>query len=281
MSISSPESVFQRNSFTYERTPWGRLTVFVGFRGHVHPYSTVLTPSRLRTHPPLKEYLAYKVMEGYAGDLLREGYYRHRGKELLDLQVRGILQHHKTIGSTDVLDLTYDTELARRYALHKQTGHPWPRKSEPFKPGDYSSIHQVVVRLLGHSDEPLPILFHGEQIRFAPFNICPLESVTEYAQSDRGFGISHLGPEDNDPFGMIMNVTEWRYHPTEDPAGWRDLPAWQSHPRVRYSPSGEVLDTADLLGEPPGLGWLKQLLSEIRWRVERRFRVRVREPQVW
>jgi hypothetical protein len=221
-------------------------------------------------------------MEGYAGDLLREGYYRQRGEALLDLQVRGILQHHKTIGPTDVLDLTYDTELAKRYAmLHEQSQAPWPRKPEPFAPGDYSSIHQVIVRLLGHSDGPLPVLFRGQELRLAPFNVCPLESVTEYAQSDRGFGISHLGPEDNDPFGMVMNVTEWRYHTTENPLGWRDLPAWRSHPGVRYSPSGKVLDTADLLGDPPRLKRLTKLLNEIRSRVERRFRVSFREPGIW
>lgn len=113
-----PHEGFRHNSFQYERAGKEPLQVVVGYRGHAHPYSQVITPSVMRKIVgPVDDHVrAYKTREGYAGNLLREAYFRRRGQALQDLECAGILQHHKTIGPTDVLDLSnrVQAELGER-----------------------------------------------------------------------------------------------------------------------------------------------------------------------
>jgi hypothetical protein len=207
----------------------------------------------------------YHNIQRYATDLLREAYFRSFERTLTDLQARGILQHHKTLGNTDILDLTYDPQQARRFALDEAN------KREPFTSGDYSSIYQVVVRLLNHPDEPLPVKFRGRTVYPAPYNIYELETVTRYALQDRAFGISHLGPDDNDAYGMVMNVTEWLYHPVEAPQGWATLPKMNPRATLRDSLLVPPTMRGDDLQAAPTWDWLGAMLQSVKRRVLGRF----------
>jgi FRG domain len=140
-----PDREFALNSFNYERPNGEPLTVFVGYRGHAHPYPLVITPSLL--HGPAgadrSRYLHYKVREGYATNLLREAYWRHKRKVLQDLEACGILQHHKTIGPTDLLDLSYDLDVAKAFALSDYIRGKYTEKKW-LGPEDYSCVYKTM-----------------------------------------------------------------------------------------------------------------------------------------
>jgi hypothetical protein len=214
----------------------------------------------------MDQYLEYKRMEGYACDLLREAYYRTRGDFLQHLQTQGILQHHKTIGDTDVLDLSWASEMAKVFALFELHGETFSPKDWT-EDDDYSCIYQIVVRVLGAGREPLPELLQGRSITLLPYNVYPLDMATESARRERGFGIWGLGPNDLDNYGMILNVTEWRFHPRTDPDGWRAL----GGPELIALDEDESRrgDPQQIL--PPEPEWLDDLLADVRERVEQRF----------
>jgi hypothetical protein len=185
-----PKKLFKFNIFNYKRPGKEPLQVFVGYRGHSHSYSQVLTPSALRdtTGDYLPKYLEYKAREGYAGNLLREAYWRYGHRILQDLQAYGILQHHKAIGDTDILDLSYEPDVAKLFALSDLTpaGNYVAKSWTDVE--DYSCIYKVVVRVIGGTSEPIDLPPYSP-LNILPFNICPLSSATEVAARDCGFGV--------------------------------------------------------------------------------------------
>jgi len=253
---------------TYERVEPEPLTIWVGYRGHTQEWPTVLSPSALRGYEE-KRYMAYKKKELYATDLLREAYFRFRNLCLTDLQARGILQHHKTIGPTDVLDLTSDIETAKWFALHEYDASQRYQAKSWHGDADFSSVYQVIVRVLGETREPLPILFHGRPLTLLPFNVCPLELVGERPRRQRGFGVSHLGSKDSDALGMILNVTEWRYHPELEPHGWDVIGGPECRfPGPEDCPADPVAEIENEYMLPPEPEWLSDLLGEVRQRAD-------------
>jgi hypothetical protein len=150
---------------------------------------------------------------------------------MTDIQARGILQHHKIEidrelnGNTDILDLSYDINIAKWFALNS-----WNRKigkfeKKKFKETEFekayeetSLVYQVVTRVIGGMDKILPIQFNGIDIQLVPWNLSPLWS--ERPERQKGFGISDIGPGDFDKNGAIMNIVEHRYHPKFFPNGW-------------------------------------------------------------
>jgi hypothetical protein len=261
-----PHGRFGSGVIRYERPNADPVTVFVGYRGHAYTYPTILSPSILRAETAganTSRYLRYKEIEGYAGDLLRQGYFRYREDALQDLQVRGILQHHKVIGATDILDLTYDVERARAYALNSgdSSGNC----------DDYAFIYQIVIRVLGGTRKPLPCTFRGRPVKLLPWNICPLSMVSELAEGDRGFGVSHLGPIDRDNYGMVLNVTTWRYHPRVALDGWSDLLIDRTTMGISAVSAISQLETASPFMVPPEPMWLEDLLGDVKHRVANRF----------
>ncbi|WP_433305443.1 hypothetical protein ACQP2F_18085 [Actinoplanes sp. CA-030573] len=266
-----PNRKYRENMFTHHPPGRESFTTFVGYRGHAHPFPTVLTPSALRHIRPgeVEPYLAYKRVEGYATNLLREAYLRLRDQPLLDLQAVGILQHHHTIGATDVLDLTYDIEVAKLFALVDFEPLSDDGQIKEFRgEDDYSSVFQIVVRSLGR-DQPmdLPPPYQG-RLQLLPYNVFPLSVVTESADRERGFGVSGFGPDDMDNYGTVLNITEWRYHPRSNPEGWDAI---GGVPDVQRLAPATWAEKRRLLGLAPDAHWLEDLLSDVRQRVWSRF----------
>jgi hypothetical protein len=264
-----PHKKYEQNTFTYN-LPGRKFSVFVGYRGHSHPYPNVLTPSVFRGLRPgdTEPYLEYKRREGYATDLLREAYFRLREQPLLDVQAVGILQHHKTIGDTDVLDLTYDVDTAKLFALIDLVDgnniYPKSWRGED----DYSSVYKIIVRPLGGDDPPLelPPPYQGH-LQLLPYNIVPLSAVAETGDLERGFGAWGFGPGDLDNFGTVLNITEWRYHPTSNPHGWGAI---GGVPDVEQLAESTWRERQQLLGLAPESPWLEELLSDVRTRMASR-----------
>jgi hypothetical protein len=266
-----PRTEYEQNTMTHHPPGKKPFSIFVGYRGQSHPYPNVLTPSAVRGLPPgdPTSYLrAYMTCEGYATDLLREAYFRLREQPLQDLQAIGILQHHKII-NTSVLDLSYDLEVAKLFALvNLGEGNNVQVKSWRHE-HDYSSVFKVIVRLLDRDGEPLelPAPYRG-QLQLLPFNICPLSAVTDTADRERGFGAWGFGENDLDKFGTVLNITEWRYHPTSNPNGWDGI---GGVPDARLLAESTWLERRRLLGLAPEPRWLEELELDIRRRVARRF----------
>jgi hypothetical protein len=184
-----PEHRFAWNSFSFHPADYDEpLSVLVGYRGHAQNYAEILTPSLLRhhRHPTDDKYLAYKKVETYAANIIKEVFWKQKQTALTDIQARGILQHHKILGDTDLLDLTHNVQVAKWFALHSVTNHGATRKrfavteckteDDFWKAYDESSlIYQIVVRILGGSNslntEPA---LSGEPMDIKPFPSGPL-----------------------------------------------------------------------------------------------------------
>lgn len=266
-----PRTKFLYNSFDYERSGQEPLSIFVGYRGHAHSYPLILTPSVLRdAGNDMSSYMKYKSKEGYAGNLLREAYWNHGHRVLQDLQACGILQHHKTIGNTDILDLSYEPDIAKAFALSDHTEREYVPKAWRDEE-DYSYVYKFIVRVVGGTPKPieLPPPYKGS-LPLLPFNICPLSSATELAERDRGFGVWGFGVNDADNFGMALNITELRYHPESSPHGWDVI----GGPLLEGAELAREMTTRqrrELLGLPPEPRWLDEVLREVRKRVADRF----------
>jgi hypothetical protein len=167
---------------------------------------------------------------------------------LTEVQAGGILQHYGIIGPTDVLDLSYDVNIAKWFALNV-----WDRDKCAYTPkifrehsdegkghDECSIVYTVTVRVIGSHLDPtitqdfltrshtslmpwnlsspssVALLTHS-----LPRNISPLWSQRPARQS--GFGLRGIGPEENDAFGSVLGIVEHRFHPTFAPDGWNRI----------------------------------------------------------
>ena len=152
------------------------------------------------------------------------------------------MQHYNLIGPTDLLDLTFDVDVAKWFALNEWTGHGEYRpkqfraaRSEKQAEADASRIVLAAVRPIGSvpiaeedwrelTRETSPRLWEGSeteelsQFETPSFNLGPLWS--EYPRRQRGFGLCGIGPMDADPNGAILAAWEYLYHPEYFPDGW-------------------------------------------------------------
>src|SRR5262249_39713356 len=116
-----------------------------------------------------------------------------------------------------------------------------------------------------------PFRFRGRPVKLLPWNICPLSMVSELAEGDRGFGVSHLGPIDRDNYGMVLNVSTWRYHPRVAPDGWSNLLIDRAAMGLSAVSAISQLETASPFMVPPEPMWLEDLLGDVKHRVVNRF----------
>jgi hypothetical protein len=116
-----PESNFAANSFQYELSHHEPLAVFIGYRGHSARYDEIITPGVLRRHrdPSRESFTNYKRRECVAANIVKEIFWERQRIALADIQARGILQHHGVIGATDILDLSYEINVAKWFALNQ------------------------------------------------------------------------------------------------------------------------------------------------------------------
>ena len=124
-----PTERYAMNSFSYDLTP-EPLDVFIGYRGHMKRYAEILTPSvyRMRNSPSPGTFAKYKRRATYAGNVVRQTFWEQQAVALDNLRACGLLQHHGTVGPTDILDLSYDLDVAKWFALNRldpTTIPPW------------------------------------------------------------------------------------------------------------------------------------------------------------
>ena len=221
---------YAMNSFTYELKP-EPLDIFIGYRGHTRRYDEILTPGIYRKHtgPSPTAFANYKRRSIYAGNVIKQAFWENETVALDNVRAVGVLQHHGTIGRTDVLDLSYEMNVAKWFALND-----WDSENQCYKQKTFSYysdeeamldeasyIYAVVVRALGGTKGPLPVQIHGQNVHLLPWNLNPLWSTRPQAQ--RGFGVWGFGVDDFDKFGAVLSVVEARYHPFGAETGWDHL----------------------------------------------------------
>lgn len=218
------------NCFVYELNP-EPLDVFIGYRGHTRRYDEILSPGVYRRHnaPSPDAFARYKRRAIYAGNVVKQTFWEEQAVALDDVRACGILQHHETVGPTDILDLSYDLNVAKWFSLNR-----WDQATRRYVPkvfrrhandddmlDEASYIYTVIVRALGATKGPLPEKIRGLDVGLLPWNLNPLWSTRPEAQ--RGFGVWGLGVDDFDKFGAVLSVVEARYHPHGAEHGWDHL----------------------------------------------------------
>ena len=108
------------NSWQYHIIDRDPLGVFLGFRGHPRQYSEIITPGIYRAHNRLDENSArrYQRKARVASNVAKQAVFEQQNIVLTNVQARGLLQHYGIIGATDVLDLTFDVNVAKWFALN-------------------------------------------------------------------------------------------------------------------------------------------------------------------
>lgn len=239
---------FALNSFKYEIPDMENLGIFIGFRGHTKRYPEVLTPQLYRAHksPSKDKHAIWMKKSRIASNVLKQRFLEKESKPLTDLEAIGILQHHYVIGATDMLDLSFDVNVAKWFSLNVfADGDCKPKEfHETLDPiearKEASCVYAVGVRPIGS------ISIAGEAARFLtpgikldlwegitrtsfdsagvetpPYNLAPLWSI--FPKRQRGFGLRGIFPGEFDKFGSVVSVTEHLFHPVFYPNGWDSI----------------------------------------------------------
>ena len=231
--------------FQYDVDKMGKLPVFVGFRGHSREYEETLTPGLYREHNGLSraKWEKWRQCARVAGNVLKQRFLENESKPLTEIETIGILQHHYVIGPTDLLDFSYDVNIAKWFALNEHVHGVYRQKrfdsADRAADGrDASCVYTVAVRAIGIL--PLP----EEHAHYAtsgltltswedfgsmsppaaavpPWNLAPLWS--KYPQRQKGFGVRGIGPGDIDEYGSVLSVAEYLFHPLFHRTGWERI----------------------------------------------------------
>ena len=242
--LPDDERDFTMNSFRYHVEGKDPLPVFVGYRGQTGGHPEMLSPGLYRTRneptPAANEQWVRKSR--ILGNVLKQRFFEKHNKPLTEIEAVGIMQHHYLIGPTDLVDLTFDVNVAKWFALNEWTNDREYRakrfvartEQEAFR--EASRILVVAVRPIG--SVPLtedewrrihagisPTIWEGyaeteelSQFETPPSNLAPLWST--YPRRQRGFGLRGIGPSDTDPNGAVLAAWEYLYHPNYFPDGW-------------------------------------------------------------
>lgn len=159
-----PDESFVMNSYRHHVTGREPLDLFLGFRGHTRQYPEIITPGiyRAHNHPNEESERRYKRKVRVASNVVKQAVFERENIVLTMVQARGVLQHYGIIGATDVLDLTYDVNVAKWFALNtwdRASGCYQPKrfieKEDPDKAYDeYSLVYAVIVRAIGMQVTP-------------------------------------------------------------------------------------------------------------------------------
>ena len=285
---------FIMNSFTYnlQRDVLKDIDVFVGYRGSAARYAHLLTPGVFRKHDASgkAECDRWLRRSTIAGNILKQRFFEHENKPLTEIEAIGILQHHYIIGATDLLDLSFDVNIAKWFALHQRRPGTDGNGVHCYMPKEFvakgreeaireaSVVLTVVVRAIGS------IQLDGEYAKFfsrglkfnwwdelgnigrpkpevPPFNLAPLWS--NYPKRQKGFGLRGMGAKDSDTFGSILTVKENLFHPKFFPDGWDDIGGAEiqiNNKRFKYGEDASHL-TEFLFPVIPE--WFRKVCSEI------------------
>ena len=236
---------FVMNSFQYDVDKMDKLPVFVGFRGHSREYEETLTPGLYRKHngPSRAKWEKWMQCARVTGNVLKQRFLENENKPLTEIETIGILQHHYVIGPTDLLDFSYDVNIAKWFALNEHVHGVYRQKrfdsADRAADGRHAScVSTVAVRAIGIL--PLP----EEHAHYAtsgltltswedfgsmsppaaavpPWNLAPLWS--KYPRRQKGFGVRGIGPGDIDEYGSVLSVAEYLFHPVFHETGWERI----------------------------------------------------------
>jgi hypothetical protein len=145
------------NSFKYEVAGMEPLRVFVGHRGRTHRYPEVITPGlhRARNDASDEKNNSWVMKSRIAKNVLKQRFLEHENKPLTDMEALGVLQHHYIIGSTDLLDLTFDINVAKWFSLNVFADGKYQKKKFlettdiHAAKRDASCVYSIAVRSIG------------------------------------------------------------------------------------------------------------------------------------
>jgi FRG domain len=236
---------FIMNSFEYHVPEMDTLGVFIGYRGHSQRFPEVLTPGLFRAHqePSKQKHVEWLSRSRVASNVLKQRFLEHENKPLTDLEARGILQHHYVIGPTDMVDLSFDLNVAKWFSLNRFANGGYQQKvfrekTDARKAAEEAScVYGVAVRAIGSvplDGEAAQFLTPGVTLNWweglgflsseppkpkvPPYNLAPLWS--EFPRRQKGFGLRGIYPGELDKFGAVLVVTEHPFHPTFFRNGW-------------------------------------------------------------
>lgn len=236
------------NSFVYHPQDMEDLSAFIGYRGHSRRFDEVVTPGIYRKHnaPCQESHDAWIRKSRIACNVLKQRFLETEGKPLTDMEARGILQHYYIIGSTDILDLSYDINVAKWFALNTFLNGRYSKKhfheKHDIQRGTEETvfIYRVVVRAIGGIEvagDAKQFLTPGVELKAwddliglggvshctttTPSNLAPLWST--FPKRQRGFGLRGLMPGELDVFGSILSIREYPFHPVFYAEGWDEI----------------------------------------------------------
>jgi FRG domain len=240
-----PDESFVMNSYQCHVDGREPLDVFLGFRGHAYQYPEVITPGIYREHnkPDEESARRYSRKVRVAANVVKQAVFEQENIVLTNVQARGVLQHYGIIGPTDVLDLSYDVNVAKWFALNvwEQAAGGYRRKQflvhdDADKAYDeWSIVYTVVARAIATQMDPglVDYIARFGRLTFRawaedrvalppaslpPRNLSPLWSTR--AERQAGFGLLGVGPGDDDGWGSVLGIHEHCFHPTFSPDGW-------------------------------------------------------------
>ena len=285
---------FLMNSFEYHVADMETLGIFIGYRGHSERFPEVLTPSLYRAHkqPSKKKQREWMRRSRIASNVLKQRFFEHENKPLTELEALGILQHHCVIGPTDLVDLSFDLNVAKWFSLNQFINGGYQKKlfrestDSRTAAAEASCVYTVAVRPIGAT--PLD----GQTERFLstgvtlnwweglesvsserpkaevpPYNLGPLWS--EYPRRQKGFGLRGIYPGELDKFGSVLTVTEHLFHPIFFKTGWDRIGGPDfTIDRNSFAFDSDSSVVADFLF-PEVPKWFKSAASEARHAVER------------
>lgn len=244
-----PDSDFLMNSFKYHPVGYEPLSVFIGFRGHPHPYPEVITPGlfRMVNRPSQERINIYRNKERIACNVARQIVFEEQNVVLTRLHAAGLLQHYDIIGLTDILDLSYDINVAKWFSLNERDSAKARYVPKTFVENndrnraynEFSVVYKVFARALTTplSPDVVSEIQQFDGTRLKPLNQADPETSPELTMKESlsrnlsplwserptrqsGFGLHGVGPEDDDAWGSVLGIVEYRFHPTFAPNGW-------------------------------------------------------------
>lgn len=279
---------FTMNSMQYHVENMESLAVFVGYRGQSKQYDEKLTPGlyRKRNSPSEAKQQEWILRSRVAGNILKQRFLENENKPLTGIESVGILQHHTVIGPTDMVDFSYDLNVAKWFALNEFTDGAYRQKEFDRSDGRHGScVYTATVRVTGmiplkagDAEQIAPGVtfelwkdFGGlrgvpQQAAVPPWNLAPIWS--EHAKRQKGFGLHGIGPGEVDAHGSILGVTEHLFHPTSHADGWDSIGGPElviNGQRFTFNQDSSHL-AKHLFPEEPK--WLKDTFCEIRRVVE-------------
>lgn len=252
------------------------LQVVTSFRGHSKKYDEIITPGCFRKESRSlwkveTTYNLWRKKQTYAANVLKQVIWERYGKPVSDVEAKGLLQHYGLALPTAVTGASADVNVAKWFALNEYYRYPNQYRPKLFREendraqgyAEASCVYKIILLYLAQpvSDKD-DRLVPGPAV---PWNLMELWSKGLTRQ--RGLGIYGIGPADQDHWGIVLNITEYAYHPRFYPSGWDEI----GGPVMTIDgTSFNAFDKTDGLASyffPPEEEWLKIVLSYIRRRI--------------